>query len=578
MLSVSTLPPDFQKTFKKLSPEAKARWQEERTKALTDGLFLGAEVMGGDFQEIPHRGLFNQMLKKDPEQQTPLYDLDLKIKKRMILWPRGLFKTSGIVVEIVQLILNFPNIRICFLTGGDTLAKRQLARIKKVFEKPTQKFRNLFPEFCGEKLGTQDAFTVPARTNDSFPEATMSISTAKSVKAGSHYDVIFVDDLVNETNYKSPKSLQKCIDDYKDICPLLAPDGFMYVTGTRYSFGDLYEDIQRLAKEEISALGSSPWKFSILPCWVRYCKTCGCKDINHDFDSNMIEPACTLCACKGFIDSGVKDVLFPKFRCKDGRTEGHTVEFLQSERFRLGDEFFANQYENNPIATGTQTFTTDIIHAQTLFHESQWPSILQAPTFFVGDLSYVGNDKRDQSVVYVCRFFQGQIFVIDCISGKWDSAAVAQNLFDGMLKYRPVMIWLERFLGWEAYNNVFLSFAQNKGVQRFPVDWLLMSNVDGAKKIRIGTIKGVLTERRLWLNANMPCFDILCEQLKKWPKLGRHDDYADCLGLVCSVPTGYQWEKPPAQNTQSWLRKLHQPQENIDEPYPDNGLGSGFCA
>jgi hypothetical protein len=397
----------------------------------------------------------------------------------------------------------------------------------------------------------------------------MAISTAKTVKAGSHYDIIFVDDLVNETNYRSPKLLQKCIEDYRDICPLLAPDGFMYVTGTRYSFGDLYEEIQTMAKKEMKELGRNQWKFSILPCWVRYCGNCsdGCsrRDLDHDFDSNALEPTCRLCACKGWQDTGIKDVLFPRFRCKDGRTEGHTVEWLESERLRLGAEFFANQYENNPIAAGDQTFTPELLAQQTLFHESQFPTALQAPTFFVGDLSYIGDDRRDISVIYVCRYWQGQIYVIDCLAGKWDAWALCENLFLGILKHRPVIIWLERFLGWEAYNTVLEAYARQKELQRFPVDWFPLSYTKGAKVLRIGSIKGVLKQRRLWLNANMPGYENLVNDLKKWPKLGKHDDYGDAMGLVVTVPTGFQLDKLPqaaTETSKAWLRKLNAPKDD----------------
>lgn len=563
-----------------MSPEARDKWEAERIRALTDHMFLGVEVMGMDFQEIPHRGMFSHFIQKDREQKTPLYDLATYIKKRMILWPRGTFKTSAIIVEIVQFILNFPNIRTCFLTGGDGLAKRQVARVKRVFERPTKKFKTLFPEFCGDKLGNAHQFTVPCRTNDTFAEPTMAISTAKSVKAGSHYDIIFVDDLVNETNYRSPKLLQKCIEDYKDICPLLAPDGFMYVTGTRYSFGDLYEEIQTMAKREMKELGRNQWKFSILPCWVKYCSNCeeGCsrRDLDHDFETNAVEPACTKCKCRGWKDTGIKDVLFPKFRCKDGRTEGHTVEWLESERLRLGAEFFANQYENNPIASGDQTFTPELLAQQTLFHESQFPTALQAPTFFMGDLSYIGDDRRDLSVIYVCRYWQGQIFVIDCLAGKWDAWALCENLFIGILKHRPVIIWLERFLGWEAYNTVLEAYAKQKDLPKFPVDWFPLSYTKGAKILRIGSIKGVLAERRLWLNANMPGYEILINDLKKWPKLGRHDDYGDAMGLVVSVPTGFQLEKLPqaaGDSSKAWLRKLHESKSG-DEGYDTRVPGS----
>jgi hypothetical protein len=546
----------------------------ERTLALIDHMYLGCEVLGMDFQEVPHRFLFSFFIQKDPYEETPVYDLAQGVKKRMILWPRGTFKTSAMIVEIVQFILNYPNIRICFLTGGDTLAKRQLARVKKVFEHPSARFKELFPEFCinprlRRQLGNAHEFTVPCRTNDTLAEPTMSISTAKSVKAGSHYDLICVDDLVNETNYKSDKALQDCIQNYKDICPLLAPDGYMYITGTRYSFGDLYEDIQAKAKKEMAATGERTWMFSILPCWVRYCLNCEqhChkRDIDHLWEKNATEPTCMSCKCKGWQDSGLKDVLFPRFRCRDGRTEGHTIKFLEQQRRELGDEFFANQYENNPIASGTQTFTPELLAKQTLFQLADLPTGLQCPTFFVGDLGYAGaSDSRDMSVFFVCRYWQGQIFVIDCLAGKWGATDVCENLFIGVLKYRPAMIWIEGFPAWEAFNTVLEMFARNKNIQRFPVEWLQLTYHKDAKKIRMGTVQVPLKERRLWLYAGMPYYERLCEDLYRWPKLGKHDDFGDCLGLVVSVPTGYQLEALPRamDSSKSWLRKIHEPKED----------------
>ena len=396
-VDMSSLPAGFKTAFAKLPAAAQERWHTERYRALTDHLYLADDVMGMDFQEIPHRWLFNKMLQKKPG--TPLYDLDLVKKKRMILWPRGIFKTSSIIVEIVQLILNYPNIRICFLSGSDTLAKMQLGRVKRVFEQPTKKFRELFPEFLADELGNTSEFTVPCRTNFTFAEPTMKTSSARSTKASQHFDVIFVDDLVNETNFNSVKLLQKCIDSYKYVCPLLEPDGFMYVTGTRYSFGDLYEDIQDLAKREIAELGTNPWIFSIKSCWVRICKTCAHSDAEHDFDSDPDGPCAHGCGCRHFEDSGATSVLFPKFRFKDGRTGGHDPHFLQAEKIRLGTSMFSCQYENNPLAEGDQTFTEGLIGQQTLWDETKMPSALQAPCFIMGDLSYVGNDKRDESVL-----------------------------------------------------------------------------------------------------------------------------------------------------------------------------------
>jgi hypothetical protein len=558
---------------------------DERTQALTDHMFLGCEVLGMDFQEVPHRALFNRFIQKDPDGVTPVYDLSLGVKKRMILWPRGTFKTSAIIIEIVQFILNYPNIRICFLSGGESLAKRQLRRVKDIFTQPTLKFRQLFPEFCMSKsrqFGNAHEFTVPCRRagGNTLAEPTMAITTARSVKAGSHYDIIFVDDIVNEQNYKDPKMLAKCKEDYRQVIPLLAPDGYLFVTGTRYSFGDLYEEIREQADKEMKETAQRVWEYSILPCWVRYCANCEDKchkrDIDHNWEMNATEPTCLQCGCKGWSDTGVKDVLFPNFRCKDGRTEGHTVEKLERIRkYELGDELFACQYLNSPLAAGAQTFTPELLAKQTLFQLEQFPTALQAPTFFVGDLSYVGSDERDKSVIYVCRYWQGQIFVLDCLSGKWDAYQLCENLFLGVLKYRPSMVWLEAFLGWEAYNTVLEIFARDKGIQRFPVEWIKLKYTKDAKKIRMGSVVVPLKERRLWLFAGMPGYETLLDDLKRWPKAGKHDDYGDCLGLVTEVPSGYQLDSLPRGmdlSKKNWLREMNP--ALVEAPYDSRIAGT----
>jgi hypothetical protein len=575
-VDMSNFPAKFLKDFNKLTTAQKQAWKDTRYRALTDELFFSTEVMGMDFQVNPHSLLFQKLIKKKPG--TPLYDLDLKKKKRMILWPRGLFKTSSIIVEICHLIVNYPNIRIAFLTGGDMLAKRQLARVKKVFEQPTKMFEQLFPEFCGKKLGNMSSFSVPCQSaSRTYAEPTMAITTARSVKAGSHYDVIFVDDLVNETNYRSIKSLEKCMQDYRDICPLLAPDGFMYITGTRYSFGDTYEEIQELAKKETEQLGSNPWIFSIKSCWTKIC-SCGHNDAFHDFDSDPDGPCGggildgTLCSCKRFIDSKATGLLFPKFRTKSGDSEGHSIEKLNSEKLQLGAEFFSCQYENNPLAEGEQTFTEELIGKQTVWHQAQFPTALQAPCFFMCDLSYTGNDKRDVSVFYCVRHWMGKLYVVDCHSGKWDAAAVVEEMYRFALKHRPVLIWVEQFNGWDAYNNLFITFARDKNITPLPIEWKKMSQGEGAKKVRIGAIKGVLAQGRLVLYGHMPDYEALCTQLKRWPKLGKHDDFADCLGLVCECPTGMVSQAlAPAEDisSMSFIRNLHrEPEEAYDTRIP----------
>lgn len=562
-------------------------------------------ILGLDFQADPHDQLFSQFVPKRPGEGLVLSDLEPVRKKKMILWPRGHFKTFAVRVDIVQTILNYPNVRICFLTGGDKLAKKQLAAVKKFFEKPTTRFKTLFPEFClrdvrnrrvaefdedgspnpkawttePAKLGTAHEFTVPCRTHDIFAEATFAISTARSVKAGSHYDVIYIDDLVNDQNYRKIDALETCYQNYLDICPLLEPTGFMVVTGTRYSFGDTYERIQEDAQKEMKETGRTIWQFSIRDCWSHGCQNCIHTSVYHDYALNILQPPCTIlgCSCLGFRDRGNRDVLFPQTRTHDGRSIGFTLQDLEAKRREYGEEFFANQYENKPIATGAQTFEETLIGRQTLHDMTQIPDFGLSFTFVVGDLAYVGQDGRDYSVLFICRLFQGQIFIYACEYGTWDSAQVADNIINVLLTHRPNVIFLEKFNGWEAYNNVIIAAASARNILKVPLQWEKVSQTPNAKLIRIGTVKGPLSARRLWLYAGMKGYAQLVQQLIKWPKLGKHDDFADCLGMVVSVPTGYQLANPPASvSVSNWLRKLGGGPPP-DDSYYDSGAGTGLC-
>lgn len=580
------LPAEYRESYDGLSEAGKQAWLEQRLRGQIDHIFLGNELMGYDFQPTPHDALFAEMLQKDRQQVKPLHLLDPKTKKRMILWPRGLFKTSAIVVEIVQLILNYPNIRILFLSGSKKLAKRQVDRVRRVFEKPSEKFRQLYPEFCAAKNkklpdSSDEGFTVPCRTLTQFAEPTLCISSAKSVNASSHFDVIFCDDLVNEQNYKKPAQLERVWDEYCAIGPLLEPAGYMYVTGTRYAFGDTYERIMEAAQLDMKESGSTVWNISAKSCWIRICKTCGHPDARHDSDRSYSKPPCTMpdCKCECFVDSGEKKILFPLAITRDGRQVGHTVEFLESERREKGEQFFANQYENRPIPKEEQRYTPELIARQTFFHLNILPP--DAATFMVGDLSYIGNDDRDLSVLYLVKVWMGVLWVYHCIAGHWDSDQCCNQILGAIMEHRPQAVWLERFNGWDAYNNILIGKAQAAGLYQLPVEWRKLDRRKGAKIMRIGTPLPWMMDRKLFLFAGMPYYDKLVKQLKQWPSIPHHDDYGDTLGHACEAPHGAAGIPAPREtaNSMDHIRQLHADNlERANARMGGGGTGSGLVS
>jgi phage terminase large subunit-like protein len=592
-----TMPRALSAELRKKTPPELAAYAAERHAVKVDPLRLG-NILGFDFQEKPHRALFRAMLQIPPVNAdgtaVPISSLEKQWRKKLILWPRNSFKTSAVIVLIVQILLNWPDARLLFITGGDGLAKDQLARVKRIFEHPPAEFLRLFPEFCltskfdkrlkkwidvQEPLGTQKKFTVPCRSADNVTaEASVQIFTSKSTKAGTHANFIFGDDLVNDQNYQSTHMLDSVWTTYQNITPLLDPNaGIMILTGTRYSFGDLYERIQEKAQQDGEA---GIWKVSVRSCFDYGCMNCLHRQYDHDYSVNIIQPPCSYLDCIGFAkDKNSRDVMFPHATTRKGELIGWDLEFLERLKQDMGASFFANQMENSPIAAENQQFTETMIGGVTLHDMKQFPTYLNSATFALADLGYSESEDSDLSVIYVFRKFQGALWVYKCVCGHWGSAELVANVLKVLRDERPLRLYLEKNLGWEAIDNLIRATAETVGLKSVPLEWIggAANNRKGAKATRIMGIQGMIANFRLWLFAGMDHYAKLVSQLCKFPRGGHHgDDLADALAMVVESPTGWAMETPPQPiSTTNWLHKLHQASPNEDS-YEDSGCGTGI--
>jgi hypothetical protein len=302
----------------------------------------------------------------------------------------------------------------------------------------------------------------------------------------------------------------------------------------------------------------------------------------HDFSVNITQPpglAAAGCTCAGFVGDGIRGVIFPQVRKKDGNFFGFTLGMLAKIKAELGPQVFANQYENNPLSSDTQTFTETMIGAQTLHHPEQFPPVQQSVTFLVGDLAYSEADERDVSVIYTVRKWAGQLFVVDAESGHWSSNQLVETVIRLAVTKTPNIIYLEKPSGpADALANLITARAAQMGIPRMlPIEWIKPGNQKGVKALRIGNIQAALVGKRLWLYSGMKGYQTLVEQLCRWPR-GKFDDWADALGRVVEVPSGYQLEQPPQQESaQTWMKRYLRTQDPPDDNYYDSGLGTGLC-
>lgn len=562
-----------------------------RHRAKTDLMWLANEVLGYDFQENPHRGLFNCYLQPDVDncrcghridahalggkcpgdidkpcdcekaQQKPLTELDKDKKRRLILWPRGHFKTSAAAAFAVQMILNYPDIRIMIMAGDLAESKVRLEEIKSYFENwgKDGKLQRLFPEFCskvkGQKIGNSRKFISPARVRKGLRQPTLQVFSPKVLKTGTHFDMALIDDLVNELNSNTPAQLQKSIADYKAIVPVIDPEGYILVSGTRYDFSDAYGYILRKIAEENLA----GWLVSIRVARKMRCATKGCNHANIEHLDGGGTCSSAGCKCDKFAPTGEWEILFPQVRCERGELIGFTAESLEKIKVELGPRMFGCQYENNPLVVEEVKFSRELLQSK-VRHASKIPQ--RGVVVIQIDIATGQEERHDDMVIMVSRVRNGRHHLIDCVSGHIAEDRQPVVICDLILKYAPRVIYVEKKTG-AGYLEVLIRIeAQRRGLRMLPqIELVKADNTKGAKDIRIGPILGYLTQDRVWFLLGMPNLEKLFQQLMLWPRAQLHDDHADCLGLLLQAPTGFDYEPLPEDPVPSWMREPKEQQE-----------------
>lgn len=474
---------------------------DKRRKCLFDPMYL-SEVLGYNFHEVAHgaellASIGPKIIEGDKlGEAVPLFELS-KRKSSLVLWSRGTFKTSAIVLYMVNLILAYPDVRLAILQATVKNTRGLLRELKSHFDGTNErsKLPQIFPAHCKKtRLGTADHFISPARKRTHLKEATCTVASAKSHKAGQHYDYIFLDDLVNEKNYRNQELQDNLIDDVNHLTPLLDPGGYKTATGTRYSWGDCYGFI---IKRDIER---NEWDISVKNCW---------KD--------------------GDRKNGP---LFPLVTTSDGRTIGYTTEMLDAIE---KDDFltFSFQYLNQPISAGRALFTDEMLMRQIRAVSPENVSALGPPILFM-DLASSKGKGADDSVIICGRQSNGQMYVCDIRNGQWDSTFVmADHLLEMVLRHRPVRVEIEGTAAGKYFIDFMKLIAEGKGIS-IPIEAIKVSNQADAKDLRIGSLEGLLRNNKLFFLMGLPGWADVAKQFTQWSPgyRGRHDDAVDTIALM----------------------------------------------
>lgn len=226
-----------------------------RWKALTDLFFLGNEIMGWRYACSKHNypGERRKRYRADPDLHGWLAAVLQSPGDKMVIVPRLHLKSTWVKLRIVQAILQNPNTRILFASLTAKLVRNELKDIKNMLAHPMilRLFHDRIPkpgkEFKNWQLSNQDELTVKRDGSlGKIPqEPQITVAGMGANITGSHFDEAYLDDIINEDTIATPELMEKSVDWWQYLYPILETEAEITITGTPYHYNDLYARIRR---------------------------------------------------------------------------------------------------------------------------------------------------------------------------------------------------------------------------------------------------------------------------------------------------------------------------------------------
>ncbi len=440
------------------------------------------------------------------------------IKNRMLLYPRGTFKSSIDRIDVLQWIICFPNIRILVMTAEETLAESFVKDIKKHFllsenTKLTQ-FQMLYYQHCisAKTKGKANEFTTSARTQDQPEPTVLALSLGMST-AGKHFDVGKFDDCVSEINSGPRASLDSrkiVADDLKLKRYLIDGYGYRDYVGTIYDPDDAYAALQRTIPD------LHVYKKPAL--WLK--------------TGSKTKP-------KDQLGENDWELLFPEDA--EG-VERLTYKFLKSEQ-DIDEYLFSCQYLLEPLASRTVKFTEALLKS----HVTQAEGLPQPGTyrtFSAWDLAYSVEAGRDYSVGCVGWFVitgpqAGRMFVVDIVRGRFSKSELTFQIAEQAGRWKVERLGIENSPGAQFLDTDLRQQLLRAGHANCPIDYFPIDNHKGAKNARAEMLETLLVANRLWFSSDIGILeDVIGEFVGFKPGTKRKDDCVDATAHLARYMPG----------------------------------------
>lgn len=465
-------------------------------------------------------------VRKDDSKR--LLDQDPRVKTRIILWPRGGMKSTLDLCDAVQWILNFPPIRILFITAADDLAIKLLEEFKGHWalrpDNPT--LLNLFfPAFCMEEkdMGNQFQFTCPvwAAKKVRRKEPTVMASSVTSTTAGLHFELLKADDVVSDRNSESEDVCRKTTKQFNLRKKTLIRGGYVDIVGTRYSDVDMHGTvIEQSSLGELIEKRGQNWSMYdnvALQTRVLVARAIEIKPERLvEMEKEGVEPTYAAAGENGCT------LLLPEY-----------MKYADiCQQFNEDAQMCEGQLNQNPRPAVDVTFDRPLLLKNTVPpHDMPERGVIT----HTWDFAFSSKKGRDYSTASSVLWKpDGTMFVHDLIRQRYKPDDLAKAVVEFAKKWKPMIIGIEKAAGSELIHSAIMMHARSTGDPYVlnvcgRIDWFTPDNTKDAKKTRMGALHSWFVHDRLKIANYLPHLQVLYDEFERCLVNSGHNDIPDVI-------------------------------------------------
>ena len=486
-----------------------------------------------------HQGICNSFfVRKDPTVKTfkQFAQEYVEQKQRLLLVPRGGFKSSIDMADTVQYVICWPEVTVIILTGVLQLAKDFVSEIKGFFKleegtmddvnlfatkkaiKPRTldddtpfMFQVLFAEHCIDKDdGRESEFDTPASSVQGTGSTVWAASIDQNL-SGWHAGIMKLDDVVTNEN---SRTVDRIINVNKQVSinkAMLHPYGFYDKIGTWYDSEDTYgQDMKHI---KVCEKNGDPinMKVYLRPCWW---------------------PNATAVKA-GKVESEMTESDYELWFNVPGQL---TYQFLRGEMHDA--EGFAIKYLNDPTRAHTVKFPRELLERRTI-HSNLLPQSGLVVTCI--DTAYSTKSWADYTVMITALIYGGRFYIIDMARGKWNEFELPVKIASVANQWRPTRMCIEesvgvKWLGKEIYREM------DKLRVRVPIEFVPLGKGSKAtaKDQKAKPVLRYLGDDRLLFANQMVGLEELYTELSHFgTAASTHDDIVSALSILVDQFSSY---------------------------------------